>query len=198
MKILLASRNRDKAREVREKVRDLPIEIVTPYDFSELPDIEEDGETLEENAIKKATELYRLTGLPTIADDSGLEVDVLGGAPGVYSARYDGPDATYTSNVAKVIREMQNVQPNQRQAQFRCVIAYVETNEVHKFIGEVVGIITEYPRGEDGFGYDPIFYIPEKGKTLAEMSVIEKNQISHRGKALDAWVEYMRQQNDIA
>ncbi|MCX6640121.1 MAG: XTP/dITP diphosphatase [bacterium] len=196
MKILLASRNKDKAKEIREKVQDLDIEILTPCDFPDLPEVDEDGETLEENAAKKGLELHRITHLPTLADDTGLEVDALGGAPGIYSARYAGPQATYQDNVDRLIMEMAGVPLGKRQARFRCVIAFVQDGDVNLFQGRIDGLISQTPSGNNGFGYDPVFFIPEKGKTLAELSLEEKNEISHRGRALAAWVEFLKSRRD--
>lgn len=192
MKILLASRNKDKLHEVRGKVAPLGIEILTPDDFPDLPEVEEDGDTLEANAIKKALTLHQLTNLPTLADDTGLEVDALDGAPGVYSSRYDGPNATYASNCAKLLREMAGVPEGKRQARFRCVLAYLEDGRTHTFEGRVEGKVTFNPAGDNGFGYDPVFYVLEAGKTLAQMSLEEKNALSHRGRALDQWVEFLK------
>ena len=198
MKILLASRNSDKLREIREKVTSLDIEILTPDDFPDLPEVEEDGATLEANAAKKALTLHRLTGLPTIADDTGLEVDALNGQPGVFSSRYAGPDATYSDNVQKLLKELSSVPGEKRGARFRCVIAFAKDGEIDFFEGEVEGTIALQPVGESGFGYDPVFYLPEQDRTFAELSLQEKNNISHRGLALDAWVEYLKNQDGIA
>ena len=192
MKILLASRNKDKLKEVLSKVQSLGIEVLTPDDFPDLPEVEEDGDTLEANAAKKALTLHRLTGLPTLADDTGLEVEALGGAPGVYSSRYDGPEATYASNCAKLLRELTGISIMQRQAHFRCVLAWVVNGKVSYFEGKVEGLITTEPAGANGFGYDPIFLVPKLGKTLAQMILEEKNSISHRGRALNQWVDYLR------
>jgi XTP/dITP diphosphohydrolase len=192
VKILLASRNKDKLNEIRGRVASLDVDILTPDDFSNLPEVEEDGDTLEANALKKALTLHQLTGLPTLADDTGLEVEALNGAPGVYSSRYDGPQATYASNCAKLLRDLRDVPETQRQAQFRCVLAYIEEGQTRLFEGQIKGVITAAPLGENGFGYDPVFYIPELGKTMAQMTLEEKNRISHRGLALKKWIEFLR------
>jgi XTP/dITP diphosphohydrolase len=192
VKILLDSRNKDKLNEVRGRVTSLGIDILTPDDFPHLPEVEEDGDTLEANAIKKALTLHQLTGLPTLADDTGLEVEALNGAPGVYSSRYDGPLATYASNCAKLLREMSGIPGDRRQAQFRCVLAYLEEGQTHLFEGQIKGVIATTLRGENGFGYEPVFYVPELGKGLAQMTLEEKNFISHRGQALKQWIEYFR------
>ena len=194
MNILLASRNPDKLREIRSKVASLDVKILSPDDFPHLPEVEEDGETLEANAIKKALALCKLVNLPTLADDTGLEVDALNGAPGLYSARYAGPEATYGDNVNKLLQEMKSVPKSNRLACFRCVLAYVVKDDVKIFEGRVNGLITFKAKGFNGFGYDPVFYVPEEGKTFSELPLERKNEISHRGNALDAWVEYLRQQ----
>lgn len=192
MKILLASRNRDKLREVRGKVAPLGVEILTPADFPNLPEVEEDGRTLEENARKKALTLYRLAGIPTLADDTGLEVDALNGKPGVYSSRFAGERATYADNVNKLLRELAGIPWGERWAQFRCVLAYASEGQARLFEGRIEGVITLEAMGGNGFGYDPVFWVAGEGKTLAQLSLKHKNQISHRGKALDAWVKYVR------
>ncbi len=192
MKILLASRNPDKLREIREKVASMDIQILSLSDFPDLPDVKEDADTLEGNAAKKAMTLHKLTGFATIADDTGLEVDALSGRPGVYSARYAGPGATYQDNVNKLLKELSGIPKSKRGAEFRTVIAFVENGDLSLFEGTASGEISEEPRGDNGFGYDPVFYVPEEGKTFAELSLQRKNSISHRGRALDAWVEHLR------
>jgi len=194
MKILLASRNRDKLKEVRGKVAPMGIEILTPDDFPNLPEIEEDGATLEENACKKALTLHQITGIPTLADDTGLEVEALGGKPGVYSSRFAGPRASYADNVARLLKELEGVPCRLREARFRCVLAYAESGKVRCFEGAIQGMIALETRGDQGFGYDPVFSVPQEGKTFAQLTLERKNQISHRGKALDAWVNYLRGQ----
>jgi len=194
MKILIASRNPDKLREIQNKVSSLDIQIVSPKDFPNLPEIEEDGDTLEANAIKKAVALHKLTNLPALADDTGLEVEALDGRPGLYSARYAGPEATYQDNVKKLLEELQGIPEERRGAVFRCVLAYASGPDVKLFEGAVKGMITDKPQGENGFGYDPVFFIPEEGKTFAQMPLERKNSISHRGLALDAWVQYLRRE----
>ncbi len=194
MKILIASRNPDKLREIQNKVSSLDIQIVSPKDFPNLPEIEEDGDTLEANAIKKAVALHKLTNLPALADDTGLEVEALDGRPGLYSARYAGPEATYQDNVKKLLEELQGIPEERRGAVFRCVLAYASGPDVKLFEGAVKGMITDKPQGKNGFGYDPVFFIPEEGKTFAQMPLERKNSISHRGLALDAWVQYLRRE----
>jgi len=192
MKILFASRNRDKLKEVSRKVEPFGIEVLSANDFPNLPEVEEDGETLETNAQKKALTLHRLTNLPTLADDTGLEVEALGGQPGVYSSRFAGPGATYADNVEKLLRDLASVPQERRQARFRCVLAYVDAGKTQYFEGIIDGLIAEKVSGQHGFGYDPIFYVPDEKMTFAELTLERKNQISHRGRALDAFVEYLR------
>ena len=184
MKLLLATRNRDKVREIRSVLADLDVELICAADVPDLPEVEEDADTLEGNAIKKALALHKITGLPTLADDTGLEVEALGGAPGVFSSRYAGPDATYADNVQKLLQAMRDVPESRRQAQFRTVVAFAHDGNVETVEGVCRGVITTEPRGSNNFGYDPVFYVPDLGKTMAEMTLEEKNRISHRGRAL--------------
>lgn len=164
-------------------LRGLPYEILSLASHPDAPDVEETGETFKENAILKATEYARFTGELTLADDSGLEVDALEGAPGVYSSRFAPTDAERN---AKLLKLMENVPDDRRTARFRCVIAIVEPNgRIETTEGTVEGVIAHEPKGEHGFGYDPVFYVPELGKTMAELTSAEKNAISHRGKALE-------------
>ncbi len=166
-------------------MKDLPVEIRTVDDFEDFPDIEETGETLEENAILKARGIAEFTGLAALADDSGLEVDFLGGKPGVYSSRYAGPGCTYADNNRKLLEELKSVPDNKRGARFRTVIAVAwDKDNVETADGTVEGIITSKRIGDNGFGYDPVFFYEPAGMTFAEMTLDEKNRISHRGKAL--------------
>ncbi len=192
MKILFASRNPDKLREVSGKVEPFGFEVLSARDFPDLPEVEEDGETLEANAQKKALTLHRLTNLPTLADDTGLEVEALGGKPGVHSSRFAGPGATYADNVKKLLSEMIGVHREKRKACFRCVLAFVEPGNTRFFEGKIDGFIAEKASGQNGFGYDPVFYLPDAKMTFAELTLERKNQISHRGRALDAFVDYLR------
>ena len=184
MKIVLATHNKDKCLEMMDVLSNLNIELLSLHEFPEIGEIIEDGSTLEENALIKARMVHKLTKLPALADDTGLEVDALGGDPGVFSARYSGENASYSDNVNKLLKEMENVPNDKRMAKFRTVMAFVE-GEMELIVEDCVkGIITNVMKGIDGFGYDPVFYVPEMNKTYAEMSMKEKNQISHRGKAL--------------
>ena len=183
-KIVLATHNRDKCAEMVAILGEIPIEILTLNELPEIGEIIEDGKTLEENAFIKAKTVHKLTNLPTIADDTGLEVDVLNGQPGIYSARYSGENCSYSDNVNKLLQEMTNISPKKRTALFRTAIAYVDDNMELATEGVVEGIITDVMKGIGGFGYDPVFYVETMKKTYAEMSMNEKNQISHRGKAM--------------
>ena len=184
MKIVLATHNRDKCREMAYILGDFPIDLLTLDSFPEIGEIIEDGSSLEENALIKARAVFKLTKIPSWADDTGLEVDALNGEPGIYSARYAGESCSYSDNVNKLIENMLTVPKNNRTARFKTAIAFVGENMELVSEGSVEGLITTEPKGVGGFGYDPVFYVPEKGKTYSEMSMKEKNQISHRGKAI--------------
>jgi len=182
--LVLATRNRHKAQELASLLSDLGISIRTLDAFPEVPDVIEDGKTCEANAIKKARAVSQATGLLAVADDTGLEVDALGGQPGVYAARYAGEHVTYEDNWRKLLRELSGVPHDRRAARFITVAAIASpSSEVQVAEGQLQGVITEEPAGAQGFGYDPVFLVPELGKTLAELSPDEKNRISHRAKA---------------
>lgn len=181
--IVLATRNAGKVREFQQLLKDFPVEIKNLDDFGPIPEVEEDGKTFDDNAYKKAAFTAKVLGLPAIADDSGLVVEALDGAPGVMSARYAGNNATDRENIAKLLKEMQG-QTN-RKAAFECVISIaVPAGPALTYEGRCEGEITLEPHGDSGFGYDPVFYYPAYGKTFAEISSEEKNRVSHRGKAL--------------
>jgi len=185
MQIVLATRNRGKIREIKYILSDLPIEIKSLLDFPNIPEIEEKGNTFEENALIKAKTVAKLTGLPALADDSGLAVDCLNGAPGVYSARYAGEGADDKKNNEKLLRELEGIPLERRGAAFVCVIALcIPKGNCYIEKGKCKGVISLSPRGSYGFGYDPIFFLPDYGKTMAELPLEVKNQISHRYKAL--------------
>ena len=183
MKILIASRNAHKIQEIRE-IFNLPgVEWVSTADIPGLPDVEEDGDTFEANAMKKAVELARATGLWALADDSGLEVAALGNAPGVFSARYAGEPSNHANNNAKLLRELAD-KPD-RSARFRCVVALSDpSGRVETVSGSCPGRIIEALRGTKGFGYDPLFVPEGHAQTFAEMGSELKNRLSHRGRAL--------------
>jgi len=184
MKIVLATHNHDKEIELKHSLRGLGVEICSLSEYPDIGDIEETGTTLLENSLLKAHTVHDRTGLPAIADDTGLEVDALDGAPGVYSARFAGADATYEDNLNKLLFSMEEVSEERRSARFRTVISFVDGNQELWTEGHIDGKIIDFPRGNSGFGYDPVFYIPQLEKTFAELSTEEKNKISHRGLAL--------------
>ena len=184
MKIVLATHNHDKEIELQHSLRGLGVDICSLSEYPDIGDIEETGTTLLENSLLKAHTVHDRTGLPAIADDTGLEVDALDGAPGVYSARFSGADATYEDNVNKLLSVMEEVSDDMRSARFRTVISFVDGNQELWTEGHIDGKIIDFPRGNSGFGYDPVFYIPQLEKTFAELSTEEKNKISHRGLAL--------------
>ena len=184
MKIVLATHNYDKEIELQHSLQGLGVKICSLSEYPDIGEIEETGTTLLENSLLKAHTVYDRTGLPAIADDTGLEVDALDGAPGVYSARFSGADATYEDNVNKLLSVMEDVSDDMRSARFRTVISFVDETQELWTEGFIEGRITRDPRGNMGFGYDPIFYIPRLEKTFAELSTAEKNKISHRGLAL--------------
>lgn len=193
--ILLGTYNRHKAREISELLSDLHIGVRTLNDFKGVPEVHEDGETLEANAVKKAREYGKATGLFTLSDDTGLEVDALNGAPGVYSARYAGEDCTFEDNNRRLLKELEGVPAEKRTARFRCVIACFDPvrGEARTVEGALDGRIVEGLRGGNGFGYDPVFFVPELGRTLAELTLEEKNRISHRGRALRLAKEILKE-----
>jgi XTP/dITP diphosphohydrolase len=181
--LVLATRNRGKTAEFRQLLKDFPVEIKNLDHFSPIPEIEEDGKTFEENAYKKASFTARILGIPALADDSGLVVEALGGAPGVYSARYAGASATDEENNTRLLREMEGKE--NRAAAFECVISLaVPTGLALTYEARCEGEIQIAPRGQNGFGYDPIFYYPPLKKTFAELSMEEKTRVSHRGRAM--------------
>lgn len=185
MELVLATGNRDKQREMKVFLQDLGIIIRTLDEFPGAPVVVEDGETCRANAGKKAVEIARFTGRLALADDTGLEVDALGGRPGVFAARYAGPQATYADNCRKLLDELEGVPLDQRSARFLTVVAIADPSSSVEFVeGTLQGRIADHCFGGHGFGYDPVFLAPELGKTLAELTLDQKNQISHRGQAL--------------
>jgi XTP/dITP diphosphohydrolase len=185
-KLLLATNNKGKLREYRRLLRGIPFEIVTPLDCGITADIAETGATFEENAIQKATTMASLSNMLTLADDSGLEVEALGGAPGPLSHRFAGKNADDSGRIEFLLSKLKASPNKNRSAQFRCVIAIAEPNgRVEICSGSCKGTIITKPRGANGFGYDPIFLIPELGKTMAELTMSQKNKISHRARAAE-------------
>ncbi len=187
-KLLIATHNTGKLREYTQLLADLEIELLSPIDIGmDSVQVEETGDTFEENARLKALTYAQASGLPTLADDSGLEVDALDGRPGVHSARYAGPDATDEDRRRKLLAEMRDVPPGRRSARFRCAVALaLPDGRVWTADGVCEGEIAFEPRGKGGFGYDPLFIVSGDGRTMAEMAPDEKNLISHRGRALRA------------
>ncbi|MFA7256695.1 MAG: XTP/dITP diphosphatase, partial [Kiritimatiellales bacterium] len=185
MKLVIATRNRHKLEEIHAIFNFQGLEVCSAVDFPDIPDVIEDGDTLEANAVKKAVEICRATGLPALADDSGLEVEALNGEPGVYSARWSGEDCTYADNNAKLLRELTGKE--NRRAQFRTVIALAIPGEEPLTVeGSVQGTIINELRGDQGFGYDPLFIPDGYNRTFAELPADVKNKISHRARALNA------------
>lgn len=198
--LVIATRNPGKTKEIQDLLKGFPIDIKNLDDFGPIPEVVEDGETFDDNAYKKSSFTARVLGLPALSDDSGLCVDALDGAPGVYSARYAGENATDAENCAKLLAELKGRE--NRNASFKCVISIaVPTGAALTYEGSCDGIILESPRGENGFGYDPVFFFPSHNKTFAEISREEKSYVSHRGKALrelrnefDKAIKWIRQQ----
>lgn len=184
--LILATRNQGKLREIQQMLGEY-IHVQTLDEFPDAPDVVEDGDTFEANAIKKAREIAQHTGLPALADDSGLVVDTLNGAPGIYSARFAGKNATDEDNNAKLIDQLRGIPENQRTARFCCVMALVTPNgEIQTTKAAWEGLILTKARGDNGFGYDPLFFDPTHNCTSAELPTAEKNRLSHRGQALRA------------
>ncbi len=185
MKIIFATGNENKLREIRQITADMDIEVVSMKEAGVYTDVDETGTTFEENAYLKADAIAKKCGLPTLADDSGLEIDYLGKQPGIYSSRFMGEDTPYSEKNAELLRRMEGVPDEERTARFVCAICYVRPDGSSETVRATMeGIVAHQAAGENGFGYDPIFFLPEKGCTSAELSPEEKNRISHRGKAL--------------
>lgn len=194
-RLIIGTNNQGKVKEIKAILGNFYDEILSLREAGIQLDVEEDGDTFEENAIKKATEAARVTGCDTLADDSGLCVDALLGAPGIYSARYAGEDVSYEENNKKLLKELEGIKD--RSAKFVCAMALVQGNEVITAFGEVHGIITEKLCGSGGFGYDPLFYVPEYGKTFGELNADVKNKISHRSRALEALKDKLAERSDV-
>lgn len=192
-KIIFATSNEGKMKEVRQILSDLKIDVISLKEAGIHMDIVEDGKTFEENAIIKARAIMERTGSLVLADDSGFEVDYLGKEPGIYSARYMGEDTPYSVKNKSIIDRLAGVEGKDRSARFVCVIAAAfPDGEVITTRGTIEGLVCSEERGENGFGYDPIMYLPEYDKTTAQLTMDEKNRISHRGKALELMKEELR------
>lgn len=189
MKILLATHNKNKITELKDALKTSGFQILSLDDFPDLPEVEEDGDTLEHNSLKKAREIFEHAGITTLADDTGLEVEYLNGEPGVFAARWAGEGCTYKDNCEKMLRELKGVPHEKRKAAFRCVITLYGKDLLKTVAGELKGYIIEDSKGTDGFGYDPVFVPEGYDITLAEMPLSEKNKISHRGLAVKKMVE---------
>ncbi len=183
-KIAIATGNENKIREINELLNDLQIDLVSARELNLLGNLREDGSTFEDNALQKAREIHRASGLPALADDSGLEVFFLNHRPGVRSARYAGEQATDEENNKKLLRELGPLSHRRRTARFRCVIAFVDRETEITTMGDCRGYVLEFPKGKGGFGYDPLFRPAESDKTFAEMTDAEKHLISHRARAV--------------
>ena len=186
MELVIATHNKDKFKELFLGLESLELKLRSLNDFPEIGEIIEDGDTLEENALIKARTVFKLTGLPSISDDTGLEVAALNCQPGIYTARYAGENCSYSDNVNKMMDEMKLVPWESRNAEFKTYMAYVDKHVELTACGVVKGKIDKKIKNVGGFGYDPIFYVSEYKRTFSEMSIEEKNKISHRGKAIKA------------
>lgn len=193
MDIILATRNKKKIEEIRRITQGLSFTVLSLADFPDCPEVVEDKDTFEGNAVKKATEIAQCTGKTALADDSGLEVEALGGAPGVYSARYAGASGDDGKNCEKLLFELRDVPDGKRGARFVCCMALArEDGSVHTFFGYARGKIGRELRGETGFGYDPVFFPEGQDRTFAQMSGQEKDGLSHRGGAIEKLTEFLR------
>lgn len=192
-KFVIASQNPHKIEEMQQIFKPLGVEVLSTRDFPELEDVEEDQPDLQGNALKKARYVAKETGLPALSDDTGLEVEALDGAPGVYSARYAGENVTYQDNVHKLLDELED--NTNRKAQFRTVIALVDGEDEYTFEGICRGEIIREQKGEKGFGYDPVFKPEGYEQTFAELDAPLKNEISHRGRAVQKFVEFLKEEN---
>ncbi len=194
-KIILATNNENKVREISEMLSGGDIKVISLKEAGIKKDVEETGETFKENAAIKAREICRMINEPVLADDSGLEVDYLDGAPGIYSSRFMGEDTPYSEKNRAIIEKLEDAKEEERGAAFRCVMALVFPDGREYYTeGKMPGVIAKEPEGENGFGYDPILFLPEYEKTSAQLTPEEKNAISHRGEALRKMVEIIRRE----
>ena len=190
--IVLATHNKDKKLEMEYALRNLKVKILSLDNFPEIGEIDESGSTLLENSLIKAREVNSITGIPAIADDTGLEVEFLNGAPGIYSARYAGENVSYQDNVKKLLSELSGVKEKLRSACFRTVISFYSSEKELWVDGSIEGMITKKPLGDKGFGYDPVFLVKQNGLTFGQMEKEEKDKISHRGLALKKMVKLLK------
>ncbi|MGI6562377.1 MAG: XTP/dITP diphosphatase [Clostridia bacterium] len=192
-KVIVATKNKGKLREIKRILEDFEFDVISMEEAGIEDTIEETGHTFDENAFIKAMHIHKKTGKTVIADDSGLEVEALSGAPGIYSARYAGEDANDKKNNQKLLEELKDIPKEKRDARFVCAIAVVmEDGQSFIVRGTVEGFIGFEPKGENGFGYDPLFVLPQYEKTMAQLTSEEKNKISHRGKALLKMVDELK------
>ncbi len=184
MKIVFATKNEGKVKEIKEMLEGMDIDLISLNHYNHVPEISEDGKSFFENAFKKAKIVSEFTGENVLADDSGLSVDILNGSPGIYSARYAGDEATDEENNNKLLANLKDVSPQKRTASFFCaLVLYNKDGNYNYFEGRWDGQIIDERRGENGFGYDPIFFVPELKLTAAELPALIKNKVSHRGQA---------------
>ena len=196
MKIVFASRNEGKVKEIRAMLEEIDVKLVSLNNYDNAPEIVEDGESFLENALKKAKIVSEFTGEIVLADDSGLQVDVLGGAPGIYSSRYAGENATDKGNIAKLIAGLKGIPQEKKEASFLCVLVLYRIDGSYDcFEGKWRGQIIDQPRGNNGFGYDPVFMVPELKMTAAELPAEIKNKVSHRGQAFAQLKESLREKS---
>lgn len=196
-KLFIASKNSGKIKEIKAYLSELGIEIFSLLDMQSLNDIAEAGKTFEENAFIKAKALFDIVKLPVLADDSGLEVDPLNGEPGVYSARYAGPGASDSDNIRKLLDELKDVQSDSRTARFKCILVLYDGISKRSFEGACEGRIIDSIRGDEGFGYDPVFVPKGYEKTFAELGIKVKNELSHRAKALKSLLDFLKMERSV-
>ncbi|MDD3141273.1 MAG: RdgB/HAM1 family non-canonical purine NTP pyrophosphatase [Lachnospiraceae bacterium] len=191
MNIWVATKNAHKIEEISKILA--PIKIKSFLDLNNVPDVEEDGVSYEENALIKAKALFEMVKEPVMADDSGLEVDALNGAPGIHSSRFAGIPVDHDKNINKLLAELKELPLEKRTARFRCVIVYLDSaGKSHEFSGTLEGLIADKRSGNSGFGYDPVFWLPERKCSVAELTDIEKNTISHRSRALQKFIKFIK------
>jgi XTP/dITP diphosphohydrolase len=196
VKILIATKNKGKVNEFIDMFKEFGIEVISLLDIENCPDVEETGTTFEENAVLKAETICSMMDIPVISDDSGLVIDALDGRPGVYSARYAGSQKDDDDNMQKVLDEMRGVPEGNRTARFVCALAFAKPDKETIVVeGSCEGVILHKKKGTEGFGYDPIFFLPKLNRTMAEITKNEKNQISHRAQALSKLKEYISQED---